>query len=79
MPSPLMFRTLTDYAPIRRRELDEKLTDMAEELGKFSLRNTGELVGKKPNWKEKFEELSIGNLLVIGLSIGILVELQRRS
>ena len=74
-----MFGTLTDYAPIRRRELDEQLIDVVEELGKFSHRNTGELAGKKPDWREKFEELSIENLLVIGSSIGILVRLQQRS
>ena len=70
-----MFGMLIDYALIQRRELDEQLTDMAEELGKFSRRNAGELAGKKPDWRENFEELSIGNLLVIGLPIGILVRL----
>ena len=74
-PLPLMFRTLTDYALIRRRELDEQLIDMAEKLGKFSRRNTGELAGKRPDWRENFEELSIKNMLVIGSPIRILVRL----
>ena len=70
-----MFVTLTDYASIWWRELDEQLTDVAEEVGKFSRRNAGELAGKKSDWRENFEELSIENLLVIGSSIEILVGL----
>ena len=52
---------------------------MAEELGKFNRRNTEELAGKKLDWREKFEELSIRNLLEIGSLIRILVKLQQRS
>ena len=79
MPSSLLFGTLTDYAPLQRRELDEQLTDMAEELGKFSRRNARELVGKKLDWREKFEELSIGNMLVIRSSIKIFVRFHSKN